>query len=120
MITHSDIGNDEDRARRVLVRARDLAPGIELLDPESEDGKNAIAILKGVLAELPASGSRRTRSMSRNGSSISLDVGSAFTDDDIASLRALCRRPVVPGLPMGSFPEAGIVAAMWPEREARR
>lgn len=119
MITHSDLGSgDEDRARRVLARARSFAPCIDQLDAGSEDGKTAIAILKGVLAELPAAGSRRTRSMSRNGSSISLDVGSAFSDDDVESLRALCRSSAPPGLPVGSFPAPGLIGSLWPEGES--
>lgn len=118
-ITHADIGGDEKTARRVLMRAREFAPCLDSLDPESEDGKNAIAILTGVLAEIPAPGSRRVRSLGRNGTTMSFDpIGASFTDEDIAALRSLCgadRASALSGLPAGSFPEDDTVSRMWPE-----
>ena len=117
-ITPTDLGGDENTARRVLVLARDIAPCIDSFPDESEDKLNAIAVLKGVLAELPAPGSRRTRAMSRNGTSMSFaDIQSAFDDDARRSLRALCSaaRAATPGIPLGSFPSDRPFARVWPE-----
>lgn len=117
VIKWDDIGSDENTARRVLVRARDIAPCIDSFVKDSEPWKNAVAILKGVIDELPQPGSRRTRSMGRNGTTMSFEIARAFTDDDIASLRALCPDATPAGMPAGSFPKAGIVSDVWPEGE---
>lgn len=115
-ITHSDITTDEDLGRRVIARARLIAPCLATLDPESEDGLTAIALLKGVVAELPAAGERRMRSLSRNGTSVSLEaIATAFDSDTTASLRALCGVVTSPGLPMGSFPTESAFGRVWPE-----
>lgn len=115
-IQPSDISTDEDTARRVLVRARGIAPCLDSLDGEAK--QDAIAILKGVVAELPAPGTRGTRSMSRDGSSITYaDIASAFSSDDIAALRSLCeatagaRAP----LPIGAFPAETVSDHVWPQ-----
>lgn len=114
-ITHVQIGDDENLARRVLVRARSIAPCIDTLADDSEEQKDAIAILKGVYAEVPPAGSRRVRSKSRNGTSITYgDISAAFTDDDISALRSLCSSTPA-GLPVGSFPEGGVFENTWPE-----
>lgn len=117
VIAPEDLGGDEDIARRVLVRARSIAPCIDSFEKESEPWKNAVAILKGVLAELPQPGSRRTRSMGRNGTSMSFEIASAFTEDDKDALRSLCPAATLGGLPIGSFPRPGIVESVWPEGE---
>lgn len=115
-ITPGDIGGEEDLARRILVKARDIAPCIDSFDPESETGKDAIAILKGVIAEIPAAGSRRTRSLSRNGTSMSFaEIASAFDEDAISSLRSLCGAKPSNGQPRGSFPTARPLANTWPD-----
>lgn len=107
-ITHADLGiQDEDLARRVLVRARTIAPCIDSFTEDSEQRKDAIAILKGVIDELPAAGEARIRSIGRNGTNITLaDIASAFDGDASISLRSLCEAANDgPGLPLGSFPE---------------
>ena len=115
MIKPEDISTDEDLARRILVRARSIAPCLNDI-PDDDDRKNdAIAILKGVVAEVPAPGARRVRSRGRNGTSISYnDPGGAFSDDDMSSLRSLCGT-ASSGLPVGSFPEARPFAREWAE-----
>lgn len=117
MIEPHELGTDEQAARRVLVRARGIAPCLDSLTGEAR--KDAIAILLGVMAELPDAGARRARSLSRNGTAISYaDVDSAFSRDDVASLRSLCDAAgdaSRAGTPAGSFPEAGMVAQVWPE-----
>lgn len=117
MLTPNDLGGDEDTARRVLVSARDIAPCIDSFEQGSEEFKNALAILKGVLAEIPKPGSRRTRSMSRNGTSISYDATDFFTKSDVRMLRALCPRADDAGHSSGSFPAKSVASEMWPEGE---
>lgn len=114
MIDPTDIGSDEDLARRVLVRARSIAPCIDNLTDEPK--RDAIAVLKGVVAEIPAAGTRRVKSRSRNGTAITYaDVASAFTADDVAMLRSLCGAPAAVGLPLGSFPAPSGLGRVWPE-----
>lgn len=116
MVDHQDLGGDEDTARRVMIRARSIAPCLAGLAPGSSEGKDAIALLKGVLAELPEPGSRRTRSLSRNGTSITFDaLDSAFDVETIASLRSLCGVPAATAHPRGSFPKHRPIGRVWPE-----
>lgn len=120
-ITHDDLGGDEDTARRVLVRARAIAPCISSFVKDSEEWKDALAILRGVIAELPDSGQARMKSLSRNGTSITLDtaIRSAFDGDATTNLRSLCdaQAASVPSgsLPVGSFPKARAFERVWPE-----
>ena len=115
-ITHSDITTDEKLGRRVLARARVIAPCLDSLDANSDEGKTAIAILEGVIAELPAAGEARLRSVSRNGSSATFEaIASAFEGDAEISLRALCGAASAGALPQGSFPESTTVRRLWPE-----
>lgn len=117
-ITHDLIGSDEDLARRILVRTRDVAPCVLGFDKESEDGKNALAILKGVYARAAVVGTGAVASKGRNGTSISYrDIKSAFSLDDLDGLRSLCSASpsTVPGLPRGSFPKDRPLANTWPE-----
>lgn len=115
-IIHSDITSDEDLGRRVLVRARIIAPCIDSFEDDSEAKLNAIAILKGVVAELPDAGERRVRSLSRNGTSMTFAaIDAAFDGDARDSLRSLCGLAGGAGLPMGSFPVERAFERVWPE-----
>lgn len=117
-ITPTDLGGEESTARRLLVLARSIAPCIDSFADNSEEKKDAVAILKGVLAEQPAAGSRRTRSVSRNGTSMSFsDIESAFDADSRQALRSLCGAASSGGLPAGSFPKARPFSNVWPEGE---
>lgn len=51
MIALNEISSDDSLARRVLVRARSIAPCLDTL--EGEPRLDAIAILTGVVAEIP-------------------------------------------------------------------
>ena len=115
-ITPGDLtGVEENVARRVIASARSIAPCLDSL--EGEPRRDAIAILLGVAAEVPAAGSRRVRSQSRNGTSVTmLDYDGAFTKDDRDGLRALCPAASggVVGAPVGSFPPSTITKCIWP------
>lgn len=120
MIIPEEISTDEDLARRILVRARSIAPCLNSIPDDDDRKRDAIAILKGVIAEVPAPGARRVKSRGRNGTSISYaDVGGAFSPDDIAGLRSLCVAvsAVSAGLPVGSFPTASVFGREWAEGE---
>ena len=108
-------GVDEDLARRVIVHARSIAPCLDSLSGDAR--QNAIAILKGVAADAPAAGHGRLKSLSRNGTSMTFDLGSVFTADVRTSLKSLCAATSRGGLPVGSFPEARPLAKVWPEGE---
>lgn len=121
-IKPGDLGGDEDVARRVLVRARDLAPAIATFPSGSEPYLDAVAILKAVAKRLADIGTGTIASQGRNGTTISSrDIRSAFFPDDIADLRALTLDESTapwpsPALPRGSFPTDRPVTSMWPEK----
>lgn len=117
MITPEDIpGVAEDVARRIIVAARSIAPCIDSFADESEDKKNAIAILRGVAREAPAPGSRRVRSQRIGPAAVDYWDAETWLPQDRSDLRSLCTSTVVPGLPRGSFPLERPVARLWPER----
>lgn len=117
-ITHEDISSDEDLGRRVLVRARIIAPCLDSLDAGNDTGKDAIAILKGVIAALPAAGYERAKSFSRNGTAMTWrEIDAAFSEDARVSLQSLCGANNASGLPRGHFPKARPLARVWPEGE---
>ena len=115
-ITPGDLtGVEENVARRVIASARSIAPCLDSL--EGEPRRDAIAILLGVAAEVPAAGSRRVRSQSRNGTSVTMaDYQGAFTLEDRSALRALCgaASAAAVGAPVGSFPPSTITKCIWP------
>ena len=102
-------------ARVLIAEARSIAPCLDRL--EGEDRLIAIAILTRASAELPEAGSRRLRSQSRNGASVTLDgFTSAFSAGDRAALRALCGSATArAAAPVGEFPAAGLIEQNWPE-----
>lgn len=118
MITPSDFpGVDEDVARRIIVAARSIAPCIDSFEDETENKKNALAILRGVAAEaadrpartLVSTGVGPMREQYR-------DIESNFSAEDRRLLRSLCGAPVASGMPRGSFPRGGFVTRLWPEQ----
>jgi hypothetical protein len=116
VIQPQEISTDEDLARRILVRARFLAPGIDAIPHGDERRLDALAILKGVIAEVPAPGSRRVKGRGRNGTSVSyFDVTDAFSEVDISNLRSLVSAAPSEGLAIGSFPDARPIDRQWPE-----
>ncbi|WHP18833.1 hypothetical protein [Cellulomonas sp. ES6] len=118
MIGPTDLpGLDEDVSRRLIAAARSIAPCLDSLVDELR--LDAIAILKGVAAELPAPGTGRVRSQSRNGTSVTwADFQSAFSADDRSSLRALCSTSAATaGSPIGHFPASTVACRIWPPEE---
>lgn len=104
MIPDDLSGVDTDLARRVIAYARSIAPCLDSLD--GEDKNTAIAILKGVAADAQPRGSRLVASQRTADSSVTYrDVGSWFTSDDRAALRAMCTASASGPLPLGSFPQ---------------
>lgn len=115
-ITPADLGGtDQDLARRVLVRARTIAPLLDTLDGERR--LDAIAVLKGVLAEIPRPGEGRLRSVTRNGTGKTFDAPSSwFSADDEVSLRSLFESADASHTgPAGHFPVGRPLAGLWPE-----
>ena len=115
MITPNDItGADENVARRLLVAARSIAPCIDSFADDSEEKKDAIAILLGVLADAPAAGARRVRAQRIGSASVDYWNADTWLPEDRAALRSLCAAPGG-GRPRGSFPEAPTVSRLWAE-----
>lgn len=118
MIVPADIpGVDEDVARRIIVAARSIAPCIDSFPDDSEQKKDAIAVLRGVAAEVPKAGSRRVKSQRIGPASVEYWNTDTWANEDRTALRALCSPSPVAGIPMGSFPKAGVVGRIWPEGE---
>lgn len=116
MITHDIVGADEDLAREVLIVARDIAPCLDSFADESEEQKNALAILRRVYKDTAARGSRFVKSQSVGPASVTYaDIESAFAGQPLRALRALCASATVPGLPRGSFPVERPISRLWPE-----
>jgi len=119
MITHDDFpGVAEDVARRLLVEARSIAPCIDSFEDESEDRKNALAILRGIAAEAPAPGSRRVRSQAVGPARVDYANADTWTDADRNALRSLCGAPALSVGPIGSFPVDRPLSRIWPETYA--
>lgn len=114
MIAPADLtGVDETVARRLIATARSIAPCLDTLDGEPR--ADALAILLGVAAELPAAGTGRMKSQSRNGTSVTwADYSTAFTADYRSALRALCGTIGAAGAPTGSFPASTVACDIWP------
>lgn len=118
MITPDEIGADEDLARELLVMARSIAPCISSFPDDSEEQKDAIAILKRVYIEAEDRGSRNVKAERTGTGSVDWVVRSAFDGDPSAGLRALCKAAATAaatGQPRGSFPVERPIARMWPE-----
>lgn len=116
MITPEDFpGVAEDVARRIIVAARAIAPCIESFEDESENKKNALAILRGVAAEVPAPGSRRVRSQAIGPARVDYWDAATWSAQDRSDLRSLCAAPTPTGAPRGSFPLERPISRLWPE-----
>ena len=115
MITPDKIGADEDLARELLIMARSIAPCLRSFPDESEDQKDAIAILKRVYAECEDRGSRNVKAERTGPGSVDWVVRSAFDGDPRMALRALCAAASAGAQPVGSFPAERPIQRLWPE-----
>lgn len=117
MITFDMVGADEDLAREVLVVARDIAPCISSLVDDSEEQKDALAILRRVYKETAARGSRLIKGQRIGSAAVDYaDIKSAFDGQPRRALRSLCSTATGGGAPRGSFPLERPIARIWPER----
>lgn len=118
MITPNDItGADENVARRLLVAARSIAPCISSFPDGSEEKKDAIAILLGVLADTPSAGSRRVKNQRIGSAAVEYWNADTWTPEDRSALRSLCSAASSGGSPLGSFPTSRPLERVWPEGE---
>lgn len=115
-ITPNDIGGTEDTAWRVITLALSIAPCLDHLPDNSTERKKALALLRGVIAELPKPGQARLRSRSRNGTSATVaGVESAFDRDTRDALRSLCGAAVTErGHAQAAFPSPTL-GSIYPE-----
>lgn len=119
MITHDKLGTDEDLAREVLVVAHSIAPCLASFPDDSEEQKNAIAILRRVYKDSEARGSRMIKGQRIGSAGVDYsDVASAFEGQPTKALRALCTVAPTLGLARGSFPAERPIQRLWPESYA--
>lgn len=116
-IKFNDIGNDEDLARVVLIEARRIAPCIDAFPDDSEEQKNAIAVIRRVYKNLAARGSQLIKSQRIGSAAVEYAaIESAFDGQPARSLRSLCAASAVGGAhSLGSFPKARPISRVWPE-----
>jgi hypothetical protein len=115
VITHDMLGTDEDLAREVLIVAHDIAPCIASFPDESEEQKNALAILRRVYRDSEARGSRMVKSQRIGSAGVDYaDVASSFAGQPTRALRSLCAAAAA-ALPRGSFPTERPIQRLWPE-----
>lgn len=104
-------------ARRVIVHARTIASGLDLLD--DPDRGDAVAILSGIAQEAAQRGARSVASQGVGTASVTYTAASAaswFTADDRAALRGLVATVPAGAHPVGTFPAANrALRSMWPE-----
>lgn len=121
-VTPAQLGADEKLARRILIRARTIAPCLRTAGEGGELQADVLAILSGVYERAEAMGPGVVASQSRNGTSRAYrDIRSAFWDEDISNLRALCSEAgdttTGHALPRGSFPKDRPLSRIFPEGE---
>lgn len=116
MITHDKLGSDEDLAREVLVVAHSIAPCLASFPDDSEEQKNAIAILRRVYRDSETRGSRMIKAQRIGSAGVDYaDVASAFEGQPTSALRALCAAGAASGKPRASFPTERPLQRLWPE-----
>jgi hypothetical protein len=117
VIKPENLGSNEDLAREVLIIGRDIAPCLDSFPDESEDQKNALAILRRVYTDLASRGSMFVKGQSIGPARIEYAaITSAFAGQPERALRALCGAATTGGVSVGSFPPpASAITQMWPE-----
>ena len=120
MIVHNDIGSDEDLAREILIVARGIAPCISIFEEDSEEGRDAVAVLRRVYKTLAARGSQMVKSQRVGSASVEYaDIESAFSGQPARALRSLCSASAERGAhSQADFPADRPISRVWPERRA--
>lgn len=115
-ISWNDIGTDEDLGRELLVIARGIAPCLSSISVETEEGKDARAILRRVYKHVTGRGARYIKTQRIATASVEYtDLESAFDGDPRRGLQALCSSSAARAHSVGSFPAERPVAGLWPE-----
>lgn len=117
-VSPEDLGTDTDLARRILIRARTVAPWLRTAGEGGELQADVLAILKGVYKRAADIGTGVIASQGRNGTSRSYrDIRSAFWQEDIDNLRSLGPDADTPrrAMPAGSFPTDRPLSRLFPE-----
>ncbi|MHA3682788.1 hypothetical protein ACXR2W_00805 [Leucobacter sp. HY1908] len=127
MLKASDLaGVDSDLATAVIAVAVTEAPCLDRLPASDAEGdlaelrNRAIVTLKQVALAAARRGDALVRSQRIGAAGVDYgSVGTAFSADHWAALRGVCAalcggRPA--GMPVGRFPDPGVVADAWPER----
>jgi len=117
-ISHTDLSDlgDEDRALIAIATVRLIAPCVLELNNDDPLKAEALAVIRAAVREMPDAGYARARSLSRNGTAITMDAADElFSPSHRALLRAMCGSvsPVSP--PVGSFPLTVPSGGLWPE-----
>lgn len=121
-------GVPEDLALALIAFAVSEAPCLDRLPAEDDPDEDRVELRKRALAVLRqvAKGAAKRGDLLVRGQRVGSagvdygSVGTAFGDDHLTSLRAICARlcgggPV--GMPAGRFPRPGLVGGVWPELE---
>lgn len=115
-ISWNEIGTDEDLAREVLVVARDIAPCIFSLADDSENQKDALAVLRRVYKHIAGRGAEYVKSQRVGPAAVEYrEIDSAFDGQPRRALRALCAPASAAGHSVGSFPAERPIGRLWPE-----
>jgi hypothetical protein len=117
-VAPEEIGGDQDLAVRLVLRARELAPGVPEFAHFASERTAVLAILKGVYKRAAEIGTSVIASQGRNGTTRSYrDIRSAFFPEDISGLRSLAvdGAPAPSALPVGSFPKDRPLSKLFPE-----
>ncbi|TDW31019.1 hypothetical protein EDD25_2807 [Cryobacterium psychrophilum] len=116
MIVSTDLtGVDELLAQRIIAVAVSIAPCLDSL-PDGSGRSSAVAILRGIAADVADRGSRMVKSQRMGPASVEYtSTDSWFSADDRSALRSLCGAVAQPGMPVGQFPKSGLVNRLWPE-----
>lgn len=119
MLSYDDLsGIPQGTARVVLVYARSIAPGIDLLEGDAKAA--AVEILLGVARDALAAAPRHIANQGLGSARVGYrEVASWFSPQEKDGLRALTGAPTIARTPMGSFPTARPLRHLWPEEDRR-
>jgi hypothetical protein len=118
MVSAADLsGIEEQLALRVFAGARSIAPCIASIDPLSDEGREVLALLRGIAADadMLAPGDRLVASEKSGTQSVTYST-SWYSVDDRTVLRSYCTGSAsTSGGSIGVFPTARPIVKLWPE-----